>query len=114
MISKIPERLRELRQAHGYSQEELAEKILVTRQAISKWERGDALPDTENLIALAEIYGVSIDELVGHTPAASGGEAHEDGGEENEATENASVIPMKIVPIATVTVMRSTVRLAAA
>jgi transcriptional regulator with XRE-family HTH domain len=90
MISKIPERLRELRQAHGYSQEELAEKILVTRQAISKWERGDALPDTENLIALAEIYGVSIDDLVGHTPAASGGEAQEYGGEENEATENAS------------------------
>ncbi len=89
MISKIPERLRELRQAHGYSQEELAEKMIVTRQAISKWERGDALPDTENLIALAEIYGISIDELVGHTPAASGG-AQEDVGEENEAAGNAS------------------------
>ena len=68
MISKIPERLKELRQENGYSQDELAGKILVTRQAISKWERGEALPDTENLIALANVYGISIDELLGHIP----------------------------------------------
>ena len=57
-------RLTDLRKAHGLTQEELAEKLDVSRQAISKWERGDASPDTDNLIALANIYGVTIDELI--------------------------------------------------
>ena len=65
MENKISEKLCELRREHGMSQEELAEKLLVSRQAISKWERGEALPDTENLIALARLYEVSLDELCG-------------------------------------------------
>jgi transcriptional regulator with XRE-family HTH domain len=63
---ELAKKLTELRKANGYSQEDLAEKLLVSRQAISKWERGEALPDTENLIALARLYGVSLDELVGN------------------------------------------------
>ena len=62
----IANKLTQLRKNHGYSQEDLAEKLLVSRQAISKWERGEALPDTENLIALSRLYGVSLDELVGN------------------------------------------------
>lgn len=54
----------EYRKANGYSQEELAEKINVSRQAISKWERGESSPDTENLIALSKLYGITIDELI--------------------------------------------------
>lgn len=57
-------RLLEFRKANGYSQEELAEKIGVSRQAISKWERSESSPDTDNLIALAKLYGVTIDELL--------------------------------------------------
>lgn len=57
-------RLLEYRKANGYSQEELAEKIGVSRQAISKWERCESSPDTDNLIALAKLYGVTIDELL--------------------------------------------------
>lgn len=57
-------RLLEYRKANGYSQEELAEKIGVSRQAISKWERSESSPDTDNLIALAKLYGVTIDELL--------------------------------------------------
>lgn len=62
-------RLLQYRKKHNLSQEELAAKIGVSRQAISKWERAEASPDTDNLILLAEIYGVSLDELLkGETP----------------------------------------------
>ncbi|MCH5303837.1 MAG: helix-turn-helix domain-containing protein [Ruminococcus sp.] len=57
-------RLLQYRKSHGFSQEELAEKIGVSRQAISKWERAEASPDTDNLITLAEVYGVTLDELL--------------------------------------------------
>lgn len=58
--------LQELRKKNGLSQEELADKLGVSRQAVSKWERGEALPDIENLIAIAKLYGVSLDDLVGN------------------------------------------------
>ncbi len=61
-------RLYELRKSRGYSQDELADMLGVSRQAISKWERGESSPDTDNLIALARLYGVSLDELVGYVP----------------------------------------------
>ncbi len=57
-------RLVEYRKKHNLSQEEVAEKIGVSRQAVSKWERVEASPDTDNLIALAHLYNVSLDELV--------------------------------------------------
>lgn len=64
MNIKTADRLLELRKAYGYSQEALAEKIGVSRQAISKWERGESSPDTDNLIALANVYGITLDELL--------------------------------------------------
>lgn len=57
-------RLLQYRKKHNLSQEELANKIGVSRQAVSKWERAEASPDTDNLILLADIYGVSLDELL--------------------------------------------------
>ena len=65
MTIQTANRLIALRKQQGMSQEQLAEALDVSRQAISKWERGESSPDTDNLIALAEIYGVSLDELVG-------------------------------------------------
>lgn len=53
-----------LRNLHGYSQEELAEKIDISRQAYAKWESGATVPDIEKCARLAEVYGVSIDSLV--------------------------------------------------
>ncbi len=53
-----------LRNIHGFSQEELAEKINISRQAYAKWERGDTIPDVEKCSRLAAIYGVSIDSLI--------------------------------------------------
>ena len=64
MTIETANRLYELRKKHGLSQEELAEKLGVSRQAVSKWERSEASPDTDNLIALAKIYGLSLDELI--------------------------------------------------
>jgi transcriptional regulator with XRE-family HTH domain len=60
----IANRLYELRKKYSYSQEELADKIGVSRQAVSKWERAEASPDTDNLILLAKLYNVSLDELL--------------------------------------------------
>ncbi len=77
MDKNISEKLFQHRKAAGLSQEELAEKIGVSRQAVSKWERGESSPDTENLIAIARLYGISLDELVfGQTAAEKDKEAH--------------------------------------
>lgn len=64
MNAETAKRLLEFRKANGYSQEDLAEKLGVSRQAISNWERNESSPDTDNLIALAQLYDVSIDELL--------------------------------------------------
>lgn len=60
----IASRLVTLRKKFGYSQEGLAEQLGISRQAVSKWERAEASPDTDNLITLAKLYGVSLDELL--------------------------------------------------
>lgn len=60
----IANRLFELRKKNSLSQEDLAEKIGVSRQAVSKWERAEASPDTDNLILLAKLYEISLDELL--------------------------------------------------
>lgn len=66
MNVEIANKLVKLRKQYGYSQEQLAEKIGVSRQAVSKWERSESSPDTENLIALAKIYNLSIDDMINH------------------------------------------------
>ena len=57
-------RLVELRKKAGLSQEAVADKLGISRQAVSRWETGEASPDTDNLVALADLYGCSLDELV--------------------------------------------------
>lgn len=57
----IGQRISELRKDHGYSQEYVAEKLNVSRQAVSKWECDASAPDTYNLIALSELLGVSVE-----------------------------------------------------
>lgn len=86
-------RLYEYRKAHGYSQEELAAKIGVSRQAISKWERSESSPDTDNLIALAQLYGVSLDTLLmgDEEPAKQDPEAENTAAENSETAEEDAV-----------------------
>ena len=55
----------ELRTKRGLSQDELAEKVYVTRQAVSRWENGETVPNTETLKLLSELFGVSINTLLG-------------------------------------------------
>lgn len=64
MDIKTADKMQELRKSKGWSQDFLAEKLGLSRQAISKWERGESSPDTDNLIALANLYGVTLDDLL--------------------------------------------------
>ena len=57
-------RLYELRKQKGLSQEELASRLDVTRQTVSKWELGDSTPDMDKLVTLGELFELSLDELV--------------------------------------------------
>ena len=57
--------LYELRTRNGFTQDELAEKVFVTRQAVSRWEQGETVPNTETLKLLSRLYGVSINTLLG-------------------------------------------------
>lgn len=65
------EKLRVIRKNEGLSQEQLAEKIGVSRQAITKWETGKGLPDVENMVIIAEIFKMTLDELLRDSASAS-------------------------------------------
>lgn len=69
---KLCEKLYELRRAAGLSQEELAERLNVSRQAVSKWENGAAQPELSKLVELSRLYGVSVDELLSLEEAEKG------------------------------------------
>ena len=60
----FPEKLQKLRKGRGWSQEELANRITVSRQAVSTWELGTAVPDTDNIVQLSELFGVTTDYLI--------------------------------------------------
>lgn len=60
----LGERIKEFRHMEGLSQEGLAEKLNVSRQAITKWESDNGVPDVDNLIALSRLMGITLDELV--------------------------------------------------
>ena len=74
----LKENITMLRSINGFSQEEVAEKIGVSRQAYARWEKGDVVPDVERCQKLAELYGTTIDALlnfsgkVGTSPLAPG------------------------------------------
>ena len=98
MNIEIANRLLGLRKERGLSQEDLAEKIGVSRQSVSKWERAEASPDTDNLIALAGIYGVSLDELL----LGGGGEPKQNGESPPPLPEAADLLsPVPMSPILT-------------
>lgn len=62
---KLEDKLLSLRKQQGLTQLELAEALHISRQAISKWETGEAEPSLENLKSLSQIYHISLDELLG-------------------------------------------------
>ena len=85
----LGERILELRKKHGLSQEELAITLGVSRQAVSKWETGDAMPDTDKVIALAVYFKVTTDWLLRGIEAAPA-PAGPAGTPSREELENAS------------------------
>lgn len=64
--------LKKLRKIHKYTQEDVADKINVSRQAVAKWESGESCPDINSCIALAELYNVTIDNLVNYSEEENG------------------------------------------
>lgn len=68
----LSDNLRSLRRRRGENQEQVAEAVGITRQALSKWESGASLPDLPNCAALADYYGVTVDDLIRYDPAREG------------------------------------------
>ena len=64
--------LKRLRKEHQYTQENVAEKINVSRQSIAKWESGESTPYIYNCINLAELFNVKVDDLINHSEEESG------------------------------------------
>ncbi|BDR57683.1 helix-turn-helix domain-containing protein [Xylocopilactobacillus apicola] len=64
----LKEILKILRKKNGYSQEQIAKKVFVSIQAVSKWENGQSVPSIDNLLLLSDIYGISLDNLVSGSP----------------------------------------------
>ncbi|MGE7999644.1 helix-turn-helix domain-containing protein [Lysinibacillus sp. NPDC093190] len=60
----LSQNLKNKREEHSFSQEDIAQKLNVSRQSVSKWENGNCYPDLDNLILLSELYNISLDELV--------------------------------------------------
>ena len=62
---EVKEILKQLRETHGLTQEQMAERVMVTRQAVSRWETGETQPNTDTLKLLSKEFGVSINTLLG-------------------------------------------------
>ena len=61
---KFSEKLKSIRKQAGMSQEQLAEKLGVSRQAVTKWETDGGIPDIDNLLAISALFSMSVDELL--------------------------------------------------
>ena len=92
MDKGIARRLAARRKQAGLSQEALADKLGVSRQAVSKWERAESLPDTDNLIALAALYGLTLDELLWKETGESGSQASQPATVTANATETSGTV----------------------
>ena len=66
MEISIGENIKRLRRSKGMTQEQLADILNISNAAVSKWERGDSFPDITLLFPIADYFGVSVDELMGH------------------------------------------------
>ena len=96
MYDAVAAQLCRLRKEHGFSQDELAQRLGVSRQAISKWEQGRALPDTAHLLDLARLYGCTLDELIQPAQAAASsmaGDAIPAEGSAGEGSRSEAAVP---------------------
>ena len=68
--------LKAYRKKNGYTQDDIAEKLGVSRQAVAKWERGESVPDIESVVSLAGIYGVTVDLLIKNSQSSEKGQQY--------------------------------------
>lgn len=92
----LHETLKDLRKKKGYSQEEAASRLNVVRQTVSKWEKGLSVPDADMLVKLAELYEVSVGELLG-APQACEETAEQEQPDMREVAEQLSRINEQLV-----------------
>lgn len=71
-MAEIKLRIRELREQHGISQEELAQRLGVEPPAVSKWDRNLTFPRMDKLVAMADIFGCTVDYILGREPVQNG------------------------------------------
>ena len=90
----LNENLKTLRKEKGFSQEELASKVHVVRQTVSKWEKGLSVPDAEMLVQIAEVFEVPVSRLLGALPEAAEDSAP---GQRNEIAEQLMKINEQLV-----------------
>lgn len=84
---EVGEYLKRLRLLHGYTQSELGKKLNVSDKAISRWENGAGMPEISNLVTIADLFGVSVDDILRCNPNALNGVENADGVKtENETT----------------------------
>lgn len=91
MYMKFYEKLYTLRKGANMTQTDLAEKLGVSRQAVSRWEMGAAMPDIDNLIAMSDLFRVSLDELLkDQTKQTQSGSKAEEEGEGAQGADDSS------------------------
>lgn len=83
---ELQDKLQQLRKQNGLSQEELADKIGIARQTVSKWENGQAVPELNMLLSLSSLYGVTIDSMVKDDGGCNLSERHKAGGDNSRIT----------------------------
>ena len=81
------EKLQSLRQRAGMSQDQLAERLEVSRQAVSRWERDETMPETDKVVALADIFGVTTDYLLRPQPEPAAEEPEKPSREQKDWVE---------------------------
>lgn len=94
---ELKEKLAELRSRRGLSQQDVAEALDVSRQAVSRWETGAAVPGRDSLLALSRLFGVSVEELVSPAELAvpTGGETRETRGRRGAAGTGGGLPPAR-------------------
>lgn len=92
----LGDKLSRLRKEHGYTQEQLAAELGVSRQAVGKWESDSAYPETDKLIRMGELYGCSMDYLLkdGEASGGTAGEGRRDGEHATAATDGPEPRPV--------------------
>ena len=85
----LGDKITALRKSRGMSQEQLGEHLSVSRQAVSKWELNESVPDVDKVVQLSKLFGVTTDYLINDEPASGGGRAYYNNRRKQKRRQNA-------------------------